>query len=308
MISRISILSGKEESPIAKVTPETFFVSHPLWARDIENLGSWNAEDLESLPYSSWVSGAMRGVPVAVCGPCSSCFDVAWYLHRRESLPEWGSVLVLEQNAGRGQVRRTWVSPPGNIYAVLKWPKLHTNEDNEARPIWTRILPLVVGDLLCRALESMGVDAKLKWPNDLLINNQKIGGILIEERDGAIMVGLGINLDSAPDKSLLREDSLPAAKINSDELELSPLESWSEIVPFIKSEYKEILANLQPSQFLERLTQRLVWSGQKVRVVDGPEGLEYGIVAGLTEDGGLIIDRDGEKVSMYSGSILPLEL
>ncbi|WP_027178628.1 biotin--[acetyl-CoA-carboxylase] ligase [Maridesulfovibrio bastinii] len=307
MISRITIVSGKEGSPVAKVTPETFFVSHPLWANDIENLGPWNREELDYLPYDIWLSGARKGVPVAVCGACQSSFEIAWYLNRQEDLPEWGSVLALEQTSGRGQVRREWISPSGNIYAVLKWPALKIPAEVEGRPIWTRILPLIVGDLLCKAFASLGVDISLKWPNDLLIGNKKVGGILIEERDGVAMVGIGINLDSAPDKSLLRKDSIFADKINSEELQLSPLATWVEIVPFIKGAYTEMLANQEPSLFLDKLARNMVWANELVRVVDGPEGLDHGIVSGLTEDGGLVIDCDGEKVSMYSGSILPYE-
>lgn len=308
MITRITIISGKSDnSPVAKVTPETFFVAHPLWARDIENMGPWNSEEIEHLPYSLWLSGARKGVPVAVCGSCKSSFDVAWHLHRRKELPEWGSVLALEQATGRGQVRREWISPPGNIYAVLKWPELPKSEEGEGRPIWSRILPLVVGDLVCKALLSFGAEVSLKWPNDLLIGNQKVGGILIEERDGATMVGIGLNLASAPDKSLLRKDSISATQINSGELQLSPLETWAEIVSFLKGAFAETIANLEPSIFLEKLANKLVWFGQEVRIVDGPKGLEKGVITGLMEDGGLIVEQDGEKISVYSGSVMPID-
>lgn len=308
MITRITIISGKSDSPVSKVKPETFFVAHPLWARDIENMGPWNSEDSEYRPYATWLSGARKGVPVAICGPCKSSFDVAWYLNSLEDLPEWGSVLALEQQTGRGQVRREWVSPPGNIYGVIKWPELPKPKEGEGRPIWTRILPLVVGDLLCKALASFGVEISLKWPNDLLINNKKAGGILIEERDGSTMVGVGLNLASAPETSQLRPDSsIPAVKINTDKMQLSPLETWAEIVTYLKGSFKEIITNQEPDIFLDKLARKLVWSGSEVRVVDGPKGLDRGVITGLCSDGGLILEKDGQEHCLYSGSVMPLK-
>ena len=99
-------------------------------------------------------------------------------------------VMTAEQTHGRGRLGRNWTSPPGGIYASLVVPR------EPCIPLST--LPLAVPIALCRELDKV-VDApvRLKWPNDLMVNGRKLGGVLIETvgRDStvAVVVGFGIN-------------------------------------------------------------------------------------------------------------------
>lgn len=307
MITRITIVSGKDGSPIPKVTPEQIFQAHPLWARDIERFGPWNNVEDECRTYSTWLSGARAGRPIAICGSCLSSLDVAWRLNSLEDLPEWGSVLAVEQHTGRGQVRREWVSPPGNLYGAIKWPALATGAPGEFRPVWARILPLIVGYLACRALKDIGVETQLKWPNDLLKDGKKIGGILIEERESSIMVGIGLNTASAPERDQLRPDhAVSAASINTAGVQLGPLETWIHFVDYFKSQFDSILSMQEPEEFLNILADQLVWFGEEVRIVDGPKDITTGRICGLSADGGLIVEKDGAEHTVYSGSVMPL--
>ncbi len=307
MITRITIISGKEGSPLPRTSPEELFKSHPLWARDIESFSPWNSEDTEYRTYSTWLSGSRTGVPVAVCGSCVSSLDVAWRLNSLEDLPEWGSVIALEQNTGRGQVRREWISPPGNIYGTVKWPVMPAGEPGEARPVWNRILPLIVGYLTCKALKDLGIETQLKWPNDILIDGHKAGGILIEERGGVVMVGIGLNVAYAPERELLRPDhAIPAGKINTEEMQVGPLETWIEMIKYFRKQFDAIINSQEAENFIYELADQLVWFGEEVRVVDGPDGVDRGVICGLRSDGGLVVEHNGEKHSIYSGSIMPL--
>ncbi|WP_419779697.1 biotin--[acetyl-CoA-carboxylase] ligase [Maridesulfovibrio sp.] len=307
MITRITIISGKENSPLPKTNPENLFQAHPLWARDIENFGPWNSEDAEYRTYSTWISGSRTGVPVAVCGSCISSLDVAWRLNALEDLSEWGSVLAVEQNTGRGQVRREWISPPGNLYGTVRWPALPKVKPGEVRPVWNRILPLIVGYLTCNALRDIGVDAQLKWPNDILIDGKKAGGILIEERSNATMVGIGLNLAYAPAREQLRVDhAVPAGKLNTETMQLGPLETWVELIKYFRGNFDSIISMNNTDDFLYELQDRLVWFGEEVKIVDGPEGVERGVICGLRSDGGLVVDSNGEQHEIYSGSVMPL--
>ncbi|TIH13374.1 biotin--[acetyl-CoA-carboxylase] ligase [Marinifilum sp. JC120] len=307
MITRITIINGKDPSPLPKTTPENLFQSHPLWARDIESFGPWNSEDAEYRTYSTWISGSRTGVPVAVCGSCVSSLDVAWRLNALEDLSEWGSVLAVEQNTGRGQVRREWISPPGNLYGTIKWPALPEVKPGEVRPVWNRILPLIVGYLTCNGLRDLGVEVQLKWPNDILIDGKKAGGILIEERGNATMVGIGLNLAYAPSRDLLRPDhAVPAGKLNTDTMQLGPLETWVELIKYFRGNFEHIISMKNTDDFLYELADRLVWFGEEVRIVDGPEGIDRGVICGLRSDGGLVVDHNGEQHEIYSGSVMPL--
>lgn len=111
-----------------------------------------------------------------------------------------GAVLVANsQTAGRGRLNRTWTAPPGSsmAFSVL----LRPTSDVTA---WSW-LPLLTGIAMCTALRSStGVQATLKWPNDVLIDDRKVAGILTElvgSPDGpACVVGCGLNTLMTPDQ------------------------------------------------------------------------------------------------------------
>lgn len=100
-------------------------------------------------------------------------------------------VLSEEQTAGRGRQGKTWYSPDsGNIYMSIKFKGKNINAP----------LSLLVGLLVSEAMDEVSgkkINAGLKWPNDLLINNKKICGILVEseilENEIEFIVGIGIN-------------------------------------------------------------------------------------------------------------------
>jgi BirA family transcriptional regulator, biotin operon repressor / biotin---[acetyl-CoA-carboxylase] ligase len=120
-----------------------------------------------------------------------------------------GAVLVAEaQSAGRGRMGRQWVSPPGAAltFSVLLRPAAV----RQASRGWVPLLAGVAVALAVRA--ETGVDASLKWPNDVQVNGAKLAGILAEQADDAIVVGIGINVSSG-------RDELPVASATSLALE-----------------------------------------------------------------------------------------
>ena len=109
-----------------------------------------------------------------------------------------GLVVVADhQTAGRGRLDRTWESPPGTAltFSMLLRPQSPTR----AWP-W---LPLLAGYAVGKALQARGLDAGVKWPNDVLVGERKVAGILVERLetpDGpAAVVGVGINAALTPD-------------------------------------------------------------------------------------------------------------
>jgi BirA family transcriptional regulator, biotin operon repressor / biotin---[acetyl-CoA-carboxylase] ligase len=108
-----------------------------------------------------------------------------------------GLVLVAEeQTTGRGRMGRRWISPPRSAltFSVLLRPG-----GVPARLLgW---LPLLAGVAAATALaETAGVDAVLKWPNDVLVHDDKLAGILVESSGAAIVVGIGINVFQGHDE------------------------------------------------------------------------------------------------------------
>jgi BirA family biotin operon repressor/biotin-[acetyl-CoA-carboxylase] ligase len=108
------------------------------------------------------------------------------YLEAGRAVPRV-AVVARRQSAGRGRRGRRWISPAGQgIYTSLLLPV----SDAEA----LTALPLRVPLALCEALDGAGVDCRIKWPNDLVVNGRKLGGVLIEALAGrAAVVGYGIN-------------------------------------------------------------------------------------------------------------------
>src|SRR5437764_10089213 len=116
---------------------------------------------------------------------------IAEYELECQALPG-GLFLAFEQTAGRGRLGRSWSSPPGQgVYA--------SRTLSVAEPERLQTLPLLVGVGLCRGLDAyLPTPCRLKWPNDLLASDKKIGGILIESliRPGdcaLAVVGYGVN-------------------------------------------------------------------------------------------------------------------
>jgi BirA family biotin operon repressor/biotin-[acetyl-CoA-carboxylase] ligase len=106
-------------------------------------------------------------------------------------------VITEQQTAGRGRLDRQWVSPAraGVLLSVLLRPQV----DVAAWPL----IPLLTGLAVVEAVLAVGqVEASLKWPNDVLVDGLKIGGVLAERVDDAVVVGVGINVST-------RRDELP---------------------------------------------------------------------------------------------------
>lgn len=115
----------------------------------------------------------------------------------RNGRPGWSALVAGEQTAGRGRLTRTWSSPQGTSISlsVLLRPTRPVSE-------WG-LIPLVTGLGVARAVESLGAEAVLKWPNDVLLpgdDERKVCGILAELVAGptpGVVVGMGVNVSQA---------------------------------------------------------------------------------------------------------------
>jgi BirA family transcriptional regulator, biotin operon repressor / biotin---[acetyl-CoA-carboxylase] ligase len=117
--------------------------------------------------------------------------DVA--LLAREGAPEGIWVRAEQQTGGRGRQGRSWLSPPGNLYASTL-VRLTTGDPPAAT------LALVAGVALHEVaqLYAPEVPLMLKWPNDLLADGAKLAGILLERHEDAVVAGFGVNLAGHP--------------------------------------------------------------------------------------------------------------
>ena len=118
------------------------------------------------------------------------------------SMPEGAVATADFQTSGRGRFGRSWEAPPGD--ALLASVLLHPPAD---RPLPQ--LALVAGVAVADALERLtGLAVQIKWPNDVMLRRTKVAGILAEARDGAVVLGIGVNLNQTRDRLPERAGSL----------------------------------------------------------------------------------------------------
>lgn len=118
------------------------------------------------------------------------------------ALPEGALVVADHQTAGRGRLGRSWEAPPGTalLCSILLEPPA-----DRASPQ----LSLVAGVAVADAIEQVvGLAAQLKWPNDVMLRRRKVAGCLAEARDGAVVLGIGVNVNQTGDQLPERAGSL----------------------------------------------------------------------------------------------------
>ncbi len=307
----------------AAVTPTMLQAVHPLWAADVDHFGPWAEAPampgwLASGPV--WKGQSREGGPaVFVCGPCASSLDVVWAMLSATALPAWSAVLAVSQSSGRGQYRRHWESPPGNVYAAWVLPDVLSGSAPGAPPFSGQLTPLLVGALLAEGLERVlcaaGASVRLavKWPNDILLAGRKVGGILVEERAGRCVAGAGLNLASAPGMEVLRDCRVPAAgRLGETAPDIGPLRLWQGLAQAARVVFAERLAG-QPAAMLSGfVAERLAWLGDTVEVrqaVCEKSGKHFdklrGKIVGLLVDGALRLAVTDEEHHLISGSVMP---
>jgi BirA family biotin operon repressor/biotin-[acetyl-CoA-carboxylase] ligase len=179
-----------------------------------------------------------------------------------------GSVVVADhQTAGRGRLSHRWDAPPGT--ALLASFVLAPNP----------VLSLAAG---VAAAEACGKGVRLKWPNDLLLDGRKVGGILVESSPSKAICGIGINLTSAPEGAALLGESRDQLL---DRL-LPALERWtSEPASRVIASWRDLSDTI----------------GKRVRIELGDRVIE-GTARDIDATGGLIVD--GEHVTAGSLTVL----
>ena len=118
------------------------------------------------------------------------------------SLPEGAIVVAGHQTAGRGRLGRRWEAPPGTaiLCSVLLKPPASRNA-----PELALVAGVAVADTIERAT---GLAVQLKWPNDVMLRRAKVAGILAEMRDGAVILGIGLNVNQTREDVPERAGSL----------------------------------------------------------------------------------------------------
>jgi BirA family biotin operon repressor/biotin-[acetyl-CoA-carboxylase] ligase len=238
--------------------------------------------------------------------------DVVWStrstntdLIERANPPRGHSEVLLAefQTAGRGRRGRTWLAPPGGAVCLsLSWTFPEVPRD-------AGTLSLATGVCVLRALESLGVaNVRLKWPNDVLIDHRKLGGILIELRaesagPACAVVGIGMNVALAADlRARIAATGLQAVDLVS--AVNIPISRNALAASLIDSCVRGLMEfereGLRP--FIEEWRHADALRGRPVSVQAGDD-VSRGLARGIDLSGALLVETTHGLKKFFSGEV-----
>jgi BirA family biotin operon repressor/biotin-[acetyl-CoA-carboxylase] ligase len=222
-----------------------------------------------------------------------------YLLERLDTLQSGDACIAEYQQAGRGRRGRQWFSPFGaNLYLSMYWRL-------EQGPAAAVGLSLVIGIVMAEVLQELGAEnVRVKWPNDLYLNDRKLAGILVEltgkTGDAAqIVIGAGINLamrNVATDVINQSWINLQEAGINIDRnaLAIKIIKELRKALQLFEDE------GLVP--FLPRWESLDNFINRQVKLIIGDREI-HGISRGINEQGGLLLEQDGVIKPWVGGEI-----
>lgn len=231
----------------------------------------------------------------------ASTMDIAFQLGV-EGISEGAVVCAESQSKGKGRLGRGWASPKGKgVYmSVILRPPLAPSDSAK--------LTLLSAVATCEAIEKLfNIQAKIKWPNDILVKNKKLAGILTElsaemDRVRFVVIGIGVNVNTSLSQlplnatSIKNETGQKSSRVRLIQEILRSLEKWYENLN--EQGFEPVLARWK------KLSSTL---GQRVRVSDLNGSVE-GEAIDLDEYGGLIIrSESGETVKRITGDVIQVE-
>jgi BirA family biotin operon repressor/biotin-[acetyl-CoA-carboxylase] ligase len=210
----------------------------------------------------------------------------------RAGAPDGLVVVADHQRAGRGRLGRTWSAPPGTslLVSVLLRPELPTEDRH--------LVVMAAGVAMVDAiLLTTGHRAGLKWPNDILLADRKVAGILAEATGDAVVVGIGVNVrwPEIPDELIGIATSL--------NLEGGRPTEPDELLAVFLSNYLRQLDDLEDTRATYR--NLLLTLGRTVRV-ERADGNLVGVAMGVDDHGRLLLDVDGTIETVAAGDVVHL--
>ena len=188
------------------------------------------------------------------------------------------------QRFGKGQSGRTWYAPKGGVWVSAAIKKEDSHENN------SQLYGLAVALALVERIECIGLNVDIKWPNDLLVNGQKLAGILPKlffrgEKLRLLRVGVGLNVfNNVPKEGISLKQIIGDKTMN--------INFWSSEVLLAIERSLDLLEN---RSFLCSQVEQRLWSK---KYIDKETGLNWNI-KGINSNGGLILSKK-DKVKVLS--------
>lgn len=224
-------------------------------------------------------------------------------LAKAEHLPEFYVLATDFQSAGKGRMDRSWEAKPGSsvMASILLRPRFSQSSGIG----WLSLLTALA---ITRAISDLGLAPKIKWPNDVLIKEKKISGILAEAASdlSCVVIGFGINVNQSAQQlpvdtatSLSMEN---AGAVDRDQLLAAVIEN-------IRSLYIELSdagGDAQASGLRQAILDLSATVGSQVSI-EFPDGKKvFGLAKDIDESGRLVIITQNETLSVSAGDVLHL--
>jgi BirA family transcriptional regulator, biotin operon repressor / biotin---[acetyl-CoA-carboxylase] ligase len=242
------------------------------------------------------------GKSIYVFDELDSTQDYADSLPYNKSLH--GTIVIAgKQNLGKGRIGRNWISPEGGLWmSIIFMPDF--NVDNI---IFTQFIgALAVADAIH---ENTKIKCRLKWPNDVLINEKKVCGILvdvdIENENKKIVMGIGLNanIESSSINNFLPNDNSKAASLKEEygkDVDLILL--IKSILERMEYYYDNFLSSGKTLEIIDRWKEKSDIFGKKAIVYDGTQKV-MGEVIDIDQNGALLMKTSDtliKKINYYS--------
>ena len=197
-----------------------------------------------------------------------------------------GDVIIANfQSAGRGRLDRTFLAPPSTalLFSVYLNPE-------RVRDDWS-FIPLLAGFSIADTLRKIGADVSIKWPNDLLINEMKLGGIISTAAGSGVIIGIGINVSTTVSE-LPVESATSLAIAGVRKLDRNFLLSL-----LLNAFESDFTAWDQGESFLEKYSQLSATQGREVTIIGPAESSMKSRAQSFDQQGRLHLE-DGQIVTV----------
>ncbi len=218
---------------------------------------------------------------------CASTNDEAW---ARSSDPRVVGVAADTQTGGRGRRGRAWCSPQGCGLYLSLLVRPHFGAEHAGA------LPLLAGLCVAELARSLDAEPRLKWPNDVLVGDLKLAGVLcearVEGRQLVAVVGVGLNLRAPPEGY---PADVPATALGTDL-------AAREVAARLSARFFDALAALPGDAPIAALRPRWQALGPPLGALMRQAEV-VGAYAGLDDTGGLLLDTPSGRVALHAGEV-----
>jgi BirA family biotin operon repressor/biotin-[acetyl-CoA-carboxylase] ligase len=253
----------------------------------------------DSRRFAEHLSTAFVGRALEARASTASTNEDAWTALAAGG-PDGLAVVADEQRQGRGRIGRVWAHAPGRGLALSVGLRAARGAES------TGALPLAAGLAIADALAALGLDPRLKWPNDVLLDGRKVAGVLCELRrqpggDEAVVVGLGLNVRQR------EADFPPELRAHATSLMLAGADvTVEEVAARILDALEARVLQLRGGDragVLAAWTARAAFWGKPV-TVRAPAGDVTGVALRLDRDGALVLRVDEGEWTAVAGDLL----